>query len=269
MTGLHCRRLICVVVAALLSSTASSHTSHLGRTCPEIDPFPNLSTEKILGTWYVVYQFDTSNTCLVWNISRTSDEQMAITESRQLWLLDALSVDHQHTVTATLDMPNPEVPARMRVRWPTSLTGKADFTIFDTDYKDYLAVFECDRAGLFHRRSVTILSRASVMDQIFVERIRRLLDTKKIPHDALEIVDHDLCREKGRYNWHTQGELFGLLGGPDAPKTQEQKLGSGVQNYDISQLELLGEDIMKDAEGRPFKGSIKSPRSIEGAIGRQ
>lgn len=64
-----------------------------------------------------------------------------------------------------------------------------------------------------------------------------------------------------RYNWHTEGELFGLLGGPNSPKTQEQKLESGVEGYDISQLELLGEDVMKNSEGQPFKGSVKSPRS--------
>jgi len=55
-----------------------------------------------------------------------------------------------------------------------ALTGKADFVIFDTDYRDYMAVFECDRAGLLHRRSVTILSRASVMDQMFVDRVSLL-----------------------------------------------------------------------------------------------
>ncbi|KAF2356095.1 Lipocalin/cytosolic fatty-acid binding domain [Trinorchestia longiramus] len=251
--------LLLVLVAACVG-LVSPHTVHMGRTCPEVDPFPNLSLDKILGVWYVVYQFDTSNTCLVWNITRVGEERLAITETRQLWLLDSLRIDHQHLLTATLDIPNPEVPARMRIRWPTSITGKADFTIFDTDYQEYMAVFECDRAGLIHRRSVTILSRASVMNQMFVDRIRRILDTKNIPHAALNIIDHNICREQGQYSWHTEGELFGLLS-RDASQTQEQRLASGVEGYDISQLEILGDGVLKNADGTEFKGSIKVPRS--------
>ena len=61
----------------------------------------------------------------------------------------------------------------MRVRWPTSVTGKADFVVFDTDYTNFMAVFECDRAGFYHRRSVAILSRTDTIEQRFVDRVRQ------------------------------------------------------------------------------------------------
>jgi len=57
-----------------------------------------------------------------------------------------------------------------------------------------------------------------------------------------------------RFNWHTDGELFGLLK-PDAPKTQEQRLRAGVEDYDISQLEILGDGV---EEQNSFKGSLKA-----------
>ena len=53
----------------------------------------------------------------------------------------------------------------------SALTGKADFVVFDTDYDSYVAVFECDRAGLLHRRSVAVLSRSHTIDEMFVRRV--------------------------------------------------------------------------------------------------
>jgi len=244
------------VVAALLAPT-HSHTSHWGRECPDIDPVPNLDTNRITGTWYVMYKFDTSNTCLVWNITKRSDETFTLTENRQFAALDAVSLDHTHWLSATLDTPNPEVPARMRVRWPTSLTGKADFTVFDTDYENFMAVFECDRAGFFHRRSVAVLSRTNVMDQALLERVRATLDKSKIPHGTLRIVNQEGCRDKGRFHLHTDGELFGLL--PADVMTLEQRLAAGVEDYDVTELEILGDGVEAGVDGG-FSGSLRAPK---------
>ena len=54
----------------------------------------------------------------------------------------------------------------------SAITGKADFIVFDTDYDNYMAIFECNRAGLVHRRSVTVLSRSSTIDEMFIKRVR-------------------------------------------------------------------------------------------------
>merc|ERR1719369_1355246 len=148
----------------------------MGRSCPSIDAHPNLDVDRISGRWFMVYKFDTSNTCVVWNITAHHDETLSLTESRQLGLLDRVSVDHTHRLTATLDIANPEVPGRMRIRWPTSLTGKADFVVFATDYDNYMAVFECDRAGFFHRRSVAILGRTDAIEQRHIDTVKQLLD---------------------------------------------------------------------------------------------
>jgi len=236
-----CHMLLWGVMAALLAPT-HSHTTHSGRACPEIEAFPNLDGGRITGTWYVMYHFDTSNSCLVWNITRRNDETFTLTENRQFWLLDAVNLDHTHWLSASLDTPNPEVPARMRVRWPTSFTGKADFTVFDTDYENFMAVFECDRAGFFHRRAVSVLSRTNVMDQSLLQRVRDALDKNGIPHDQLHIVDQTKCRGKGRFHVHTDGELLGLL--PPDTMTSEQRLS---EDYDITQLNSGIDDGFSDS----------------------
>ncbi|KAK8396804.1 hypothetical protein O3P69_005042 [Scylla paramamosain] len=242
-----------LVVAAAVVATAMGHTLHLGRTCPEVMPFPNLSVDKVLGSWYVVHKFDTDNTCLMWNMTHGPlPDTLLVKETRQLAVLDTLGVDHTHAITARVDIPNPEVPGKMRIRWPTSLTGSADFIVFDTDYETYMAVFECDRAGLLHRRSVAILSRSRNIDVMFVNRVRRLLDAAGVSHSALEAIDHDLCKTKGKNNWHVDEELFGLLPGVTEEEVR-RRVSEDVENYDISQIEIIGDGVMPEGD---FRGSI-------------
>lgn len=243
-----------LVVAGVVAAVVG-HTLHLGRTCPEVLPFPNLSVDKIMGQWFVLHKFDTDNTCLIWNFTRGAlPDTLMVTETRQLAFLDTLGIDHTHAVTARIDINNPEVPGKMRIRWPTSLTGKADFIVFDTDYETYMAVFECDRAGFLHRRSATILSRSRNIDSMFVERVRRLLDTADVSHSALSTINHDLCRKTGNHNWHVDGDLFGLLPGVDEAEVR-RRVSQGVQNYDVTQLEIIGDGVEPD--GETFRGSLK------------
>nr|XP_045604437.1 uncharacterized protein LOC123762127 [Procambarus clarkii] len=241
-----------LLVWAAVVGVSRAHTLHLGRTCPEVAPFPNLSIDKVLGMWYVTYKFDTDNTCLVWNITRGEvPDTLLVTETRQLALLDMLGVNHTQAVTALVDIPNPEVPGKMRVRWPTSLTGKADFTVFDTDYDKYMAVFECDRAGLLHRRSATILSHTPTLDHLFLTRVQRLLENADVKHTALSAVSQESCRRSGQHNWHVDKELFGLLPGADEEDVHS-RVSEGVVDYDISQLEIIGEGV------EAVRGSLQS-----------
>lgn len=244
-----------MVVAAAVVAMALGHTLHLGRTCPEVMPFPNLSVDKILGTWYVLHKFDTDNTCLVWNMTKGPlPDTLLVKETRQLALLDTFGVDHTHAITARVEIHNPEVPGKMRIRWPTSLTGSADFIVFDTDYETYMAVFECDRAGLLHRRSVAILSRVRNIDDIFVKRVRRLLDAAGVSHHALDAIDHDLCRGSGKKNWHVDQKLFGVLPGVTEEELR-RRVSQDVHDYDVRYLEIIGDGVVPDGD---FRGSLIS-----------
>ena len=68
----------------------------------------------------MVHKFDTDNTCLMWNMTHGPlPDTLLVKETRQLAVLDTLGVDHTHAITARVDIPNPEVPGKMRIRWPT------------------------------------------------------------------------------------------------------------------------------------------------------
>lgn len=243
-----------VVTAIFLTVGTSGHTVHIGRTCPTVQPYPNLEVEKVLGTWYVLHKSDTDNNCLMWNISRGEfPETLQVKETRQLSVLDAFGIDHTHSVTARIDIPNPEVPGKMRIRWPTSITGKADFIVFDTDYNNYMAVFECDRAGFFHRRSTSILSRTPEIDDMFVLRVRRLLETSDVGHYYLSEINHDVCHQSGIRNWHIDHELFGFIPGVDEADVRSEILGE-VQDYDVTQLEIFDDEVSPEYEFRGASG---------------
>lgn len=245
------------IVCAFFFSHVSAHTIHFGRTCPDVQPFPNLAVDKILGSWYVLYKTDTDNNCLVWNLTRGAmPDSLQVTESRQLSVLDVFRVDHTHALTARIDIPNPEVPGKMRIRWPTSLTGKADFIVFDTDYETYVAIFECDRAGFLHRRSTAILSKTQDVDENIVKRVRRLLETADVGHYYLSEISHETCRVSGKTNWHIDREFFGVAPGEDVAEiiTSNKEIG---QDYDITQLEIIEEEANPQYN---FRGSLRDSR---------
>nr|QEA69219.1 lipocalin-like protein 3 [Palaemon carinicauda] len=247
------------ILSAFFFYHVSAHTIHFGRTCPNVQPFPNLAVDKILGTWFVLHKTDTDNNCLVWNLTRGAmPDSLKVTETRQLSVLDVFRVDHTHAITARIDIPNPEVPGKMRIRWPTlALTGKADFIVFDTDYETYMAIFECDRAGFLHRRSAAILSRTQDIDENMVKRVRRLLETADVGHYYLSEISHDACRVEGKTKWHIDREFFGLAPGEDAAAEVMNSNKEVTNDYDITQLEIVEEEANPSYS---FRGSLREGR---------
>ncbi|XP_037783809.1 apolipoprotein D-like [Penaeus monodon] len=185
-------------IVALVGLLGSAHAHDWGfGQCPRADPFPNLSVDKFLGLWYVIEQFDTSSTCLTLNYSRVSTTQLKVTKSRQLYLLDSLNIDHTNDYTGTLDIPDGENAGKMRVKWPLNVAGKGDYVVYDTDYDTYAAIYECQQlSSLMHRKSASILSRTPALDQTFVNRTKRRLNSFNIDTEDFDVVDHNSCTRR-------------------------------------------------------------------------
>jgi len=186
--------LLLAVVAAVVAPTRS-HTLHTGRTCPPVEPLPDFNRDRINGTWVVQWKTDESNTCILWEFKRTGDNTFKLYEAREISLLNRWEIEHVHALTATLETEDPAVPANMRVDWSDGLTGKADFVVFDTDYDNFMAVHECDRAGFLHRRSVAIMTRKDMVDPAVLARVQAKLDTFGVPYEHLNpIVQSNDCK---------------------------------------------------------------------------
>ncbi|KAK7086433.1 hypothetical protein SK128_011938 [Halocaridina rubra] len=185
-----------VLVFGLLFGLVSAHDWGWGN-CPTIPPVKNFSVSKFLGLWYVIELFDSSSTCQTLNYTRVSETQLTVTKGRQLYLLDTLNIDHTNSYTGRLDIPDGDNAASMRVKWPLNIAGKADYTIFDTDYDTYGAIFECQQIStLAHRQSATILSRNPTLDATFVDRVKRLMTTHGIQTSHFDKIDHSTCTQR-------------------------------------------------------------------------
>jgi len=182
-----------VLVVLLVGQAAQGHDWSWGR-CPTVDPVKNLALDKFLGLWYVIQQFDTSSSCLTLNYTRVSETQLKVTKARQVYLLDAASIEHTNTYEGTLDIPYADSQGQMRVKWPLNFAGKGDYVVIDTDYDGYAGIYECQRiTSLMHRTSATILSRTPYLDVTFIDRIKRRLASFDIDDHDFDQVAHENC----------------------------------------------------------------------------
>ncbi|XP_071533785.1 apolipoprotein D-like isoform X2 [Panulirus ornatus] len=182
-----------LVMLVMVMGAVIGHDWGWGR-CPRADPFPKLSVNKLLGLWYVIEQIDTTSTCLTMNFTRVTPTQLKVTKSRQLLLLDTLSIEHLNSYTATLDIPDGENAGKMRVKWPLNLAGKADYIVFDTDYETYAAIYECQPFTSFaHRQSATILSRSRALNSTIIDKIKQQLKSFGIETQDFDVIDHASC----------------------------------------------------------------------------
>ncbi|XP_063868361.1 apolipoprotein D-like isoform X1 [Scylla paramamosain] len=181
------------VMMVMVVSTAAGHDWGWG-SCPSIKTFPDLDVDKFLGLWYVIQQTDTTSSCLTMNYSRASPTQLRATKSRQLLVLDSLSIEHTNSYTAKLDMPDLDNPAAMRVKWPLNLAGKADYRVVDIDYDNYAVVFECQKfANFLHRKSTAILARSPSLSNEIISEKRKALNDMGISTGDLDAIDHSVC----------------------------------------------------------------------------
>nr|XP_053650406.1 apolipoprotein D-like [Cherax quadricarinatus] len=204
------RMLVWVCVAA---STVSAHKWGWG-SCPRVDPTPKLDVDNILNQWYVVEQFDTTSTCLTLNYTRVSATQLKVTKSRQLVLLDSLSIEHTNSYTGTLDIPDGDNAGRMRVKWPLNIAGKSDYIVFDIDGKTYAAVYDCQQiTSLAHRHSAAILSRTPSLPAETITKIKQKLQTYNINTKNFDKIDHSVCirRDDSDLNINIDEDTFKKL----------------------------------------------------------
>ncbi|KAK3859979.1 hypothetical protein Pcinc_033935 [Petrolisthes cinctipes] len=185
-----------VVVVVMMGMGVVGHDWGMG-TCPSPQSFPALDVETFVGTWFVISQVDTTSTCLTMTYQKVSETQLTVEKSRQIVLLDTLKIKHLNSYTATLDIPNGEDAAKMRVKWPLNVAGKADYTVITTDYTGHAVVFECQQLSPFiHRKSAAILSRNPTLDDTEKQRLLGLVEGTGISLADMDTIDHSACISK-------------------------------------------------------------------------
>ncbi|XP_063833239.1 apolipoprotein D-like [Ostrinia nubilalis] len=182
-----------VVVLLAVLGGVYTHTYHLG-ACPVVEPMPGFEMNKLLGVWYVIQKTSTASHCITYNFTKTPEPgKYELEQVSQHFILGLTPLKHDYRYTGILTVPDPAVPARMKVRFPLSVAGSAQYTVIATDYTTYAAIFTCQKLAFAHRRSATILSRGKELDKMFVDKMRTKLSSFGVDPYDLSIITQTGC----------------------------------------------------------------------------
>ncbi|XP_054265997.1 apolipoprotein D-like [Macrosteles quadrilineatus] len=189
-----------LVVLAISAAMVQGHSYHLG-PCPTVAPLPAFDMSKFLGKWYAIQKIHTVSRCLTYSFTPSSvPEEFNLEQVSEHPVLGLADVDNKYHYLGHLSVPSPSTPAEMIVKFPLSVAGSAVYTVFDTDYTNYGAVFTCQNAPfkLGHRRSVTILSRGQTLDKAYHDKILSMVSSFGIELKELDTIDQTNCPSKGQ-----------------------------------------------------------------------
>ncbi|XP_055378864.1 apolipoprotein D-like [Condylostylus longicornis] len=212
-----------------------SHTYHSGQ-CPSVEPQSGFEMSKFLGVWYAVQKTSTASSCLIYNITRGEEPgEYKIQQTSQHLILGLTPLKHNYSYTGDITVPDNDIPAKMKVKFPLNIAGSSSFTVFMTDYENYGGIFSCQKLGPFHRRSATLLSRTKILDRIYIDKLRNRLASSLVDPFDLSIINQTGCPgpESGGVNIGIDDETFSAHNVANVFRKAGEKIGDGVE-YTIS-----------------------------------
>ncbi|XP_075983458.1 apolipoprotein D-like [Anticarsia gemmatalis] len=187
----------------VLVAGAFGHTYHLG-ACPVVEPMPGFEMNRLLGVWYVIQKTSTASHCITYNFTKTDEPgKYELEQLSQHFILGLTPLKHDYRYKGVLTVPDPAVPARMKIRFPLSVAGSASYTVLMTDYTSHAVVFTCQKLAFAHRRSATILSRTKELDRMYLDKMRNKLSSFGVDPFDLSIISQNNCPQ--HINGTTQG----------------------------------------------------------------
>lgn len=187
---------------------------------------------QFLGIWYAVQKTSTASSCLVYNISRGPEPgAFSIEQTSQHFAIGLTPIKHEYSYTGELSVPDRDVPAKMRVRFPLSVAGESTFTVFLTDYTQFAGIFSCQKIAVAHRQSATLLSRTPGLDKLYVDKLRSRLSSYSVNPFDLSIINQTGCPADGRdgYNIAIDSDTFSASSIASVFRKAGEKIGDGVE----------------------------------------
>ncbi|XP_060533324.1 apolipoprotein D-like [Cylas formicarius] len=224
-------KMLLVLSLLLAIKSVEMHSYHLG-ACPNIEPQQDFNMRAILGIWYVIEKTSTASSCIVYNITATDEPgEYKVEEISQHFLLALTPLKHGYHYTGTLKVPDGAVPAKMTVKFPLSVAGSSSFTVFATDYSNYLGIFTCQKLTFAHRQSATILSRSRTLDKMYQDKIRNKLASAGIDPFELSIISQKDCPRNltAGYNIDINDETISAKAAAGVIRKAGEKIGDGVE----------------------------------------
>ncbi|XP_012278252.1 apolipoprotein D isoform X2 [Orussus abietinus] len=220
---------LCAALAGCLM-LVESHTYHLGE-CPIVEPMRGFQMSRFLGVWYVIQKTSTASKCITYNYTRGEEPgEYVLVQDSDHPVLGLTPLKHEYHYTGDLSVPEPSTPARMEVRFPLSVAGKASHVIFSTDYDSYAGIFTCQKMAFAHRQSATILSRYRDLDKSKVDELRHILSSYGVDPYDLSVISQTGCPTGNKtVDINIDPHTFSAENIGHTVKKAGEKLGKGVE----------------------------------------
>lgn len=243
--------LVSAVCLALLP-LCMGHTYHLG-DCPVVEPMSGFQMSRFLGLWYAIQKTSTGSRCLTYNFTTAGEPgEYLLEQVSEHPVLGVASVDNKYHYTGELKA-NPDVPAKMTVKFPLNVAGTSSFTVFMTDYETYAGIYTCQKLPASNRRSATVLARQKTLDKAVIDKIRNRMSMFGVNPFDLSLIDQSHCpgsKDETNVNIDINPDTFSSQNIAGVVRKAGEKLGDGIE-------------VAADGVGKVYKGLTEKKEDFD------
>ncbi|XP_075217898.1 apolipoprotein D-like [Lycorma delicatula] len=162
--------------------------------CPDVTPMANFYMNGFLGKWYVIQKTLSSTKCLTYNFTKTDEPlNYKIDQVYEDPILSFLKINYKCHHAGKLSVKQQDIPSRMVLKFPFDLVDNTSYIIITTDYRNYAAIFACQKLILCHYQSVSILSRQKTLPQSTLVELRAKIGSFGINPYDLNFIEQSDC----------------------------------------------------------------------------
>lgn len=194
-----CKFSLLSLSALLLLGWADCHSLGWGN-CANIKGMASFDKTQYVGKWYINEVFSAINTCMTLTFEEKAgvDNELKMSQGRQLAVVDAVGVDHTSNYAGTAIIGDPE-PSEMKIKWPATewIIGTQSYTVVETDYTTYALTYECRNIGPIRYYSSTILTREPTIDPTVMTEIKQKATDVGIDVGDYVKISQENCTKQG------------------------------------------------------------------------
>ncbi|XP_076323596.1 apolipoprotein D-like isoform X1 [Tachypleus tridentatus] len=164
--------------------------------CPDPPVKKGFQADKYVGTWYEIAKmpvpFQINQKCVTAKYVMKDNGRIGVFNRA----IDIESGEIIIAIEGEAYPPDPEVPAKLKVEFPTSNStyNTGDYWVLDTDYNTYSVVYACTSiGGVFRRESCWILARKRTLPNETIDKLFNFLDTNGINSKKLTMTNQINC----------------------------------------------------------------------------
>ncbi|KAJ8670054.1 hypothetical protein QAD02_001313 [Eretmocerus hayati] len=185
---------ILLVVISTLALSARAQVPGLGG-CPEYLPMANFDMGRFAGIWYEAERYfqlnEVGTRCVRSNYTKTADGKYRVVNE----VLSRVTGIKRVLEGELKEPPSKSEEGKLHVKYTTVplIPLESQYTVLDTDYKNYAVLWNCQGIGLAHAASAWIMTRERLPAGEIIQKAYGTLDKHKISRYFFVKSNQDDC----------------------------------------------------------------------------